>query len=347
MTTTGVVSSGNWRIEAKRTLKTIASLSGTLHDKAINLGQMKRANPKARFIREKQALRKAERDLRLARTSFTDQIEAQAKALCRPFCEAVHQRLPQELRDIVAGHLLTESSVTFLSSKDGKISFVNGLSTLRHAFEEQYTGIGLHMDIINELIKQGARFDFRARHELLGKVFEHYKVDERGGLDLTSKIRRLGLVVTEHHLEHREVVLTRLEELCRLSKGAKIFIIIGTGHGTKAQTLRKVRRVLRVIFKLLRRLHELGVHIFVIVNPAYSASQVKNDSGDNFSVMQEGPWSWSYTIVVVTGFISLPSSSTKLADVLRIDHVLGDRVGNYIKDLYTIPSINRTSVNWK
>ncbi|KAI4951775.1 hypothetical protein J4E86_007191 [Alternaria arbusti] len=296
MATTGVVSSGNWRIEAKRTLDTIASLSEAFHDKAAELDKMKRANPKARLIREKQALRKAGGNLRLTRTSFTDQVEAQAKAQCRPFCEAVDERLPQELRDIIAGHLLTESSVTFLSSKDRKISFVNGVSTLRHAFEEEYTGIGLHMDIINELIKQGARFDFRARHELLGKVFEHYKVDERGGLDLTSKIGRLSLVVTERHLEDREVVLNRLEELCRLSKGAKIFIIIETGHGTKAQALRQVRRVLRVLFKLLRRLHELGIHVFVIVNPTYSASQVKNDSGDTFSVMHEGPWSWKYVM---------------------------------------------------
>ncbi|KAI4698908.1 hypothetical protein J4E81_005520 [Alternaria sp. BMP 2799] len=295
MTTTGVVSSGNWRIEAKRTLNTIASLSETFDDKAAKLDQMKRANPKARLIREKQALRKAGRDLRLARASFTDQIEAQAKALCRPFCEAVHQRLPQELRDIIARHLLTESSVTFLSSKDNKISFVNGLSTLRHAFEEEYTGIGLHMDIIRELINQDARFDFRARYELLGKVFEHYAVDERGALDLTSKIGRLSLLLTEHHLKNREVVLTRLEELCRLSKGAKIFFIVETGHGTKAQTIRKVRRVLRVLFKLLRRLHKLGVHIYVIVNPAYSASQVKNDCGDTFSVMHEGPWRYVMT----------------------------------------------------
>jgi len=256
---------------------------------------MKRANPKARLIREEQALRKAGGDLRLARTIFTDQIEAQAKALCRPFCEAVHQRLPQELRDIIARHLLTESSVTFLSSKDNKISFVNGLSSLRHAFEEEYTGIGLHMDIIRELINQDARFDFRARYELLGKFFKHYAVDERGGPDLTSKIGRLSLVVTEHHLKSREVVLTRLEELCRLSKGAKIFIIIETGHGTKAQTLRRVRRVLRVIFKLLRRLHKLVLDIHVVVNPAYSASQVRNDSGDTFSVMHEGPWRYVMT----------------------------------------------------
>jgi len=240
-------------------------------------------------------LRKAGGDLRLARTIFTDQIEAQAKALCRPFCEAVHQRLPQELRDIIARHLLTESSVTFLSSKDNKISFVNGLSSLRHAFEEEYTGIGLHMDIIRELINQDARFDFRARYELLGKFFKHYAVDERGGPDLTSKIGRLSLVVTEHHLKSREVVLTRLEELCRLSKGAKIFIIIETGHGTKAQTLRRVRRVLRVIFKLLRRLHKLVLDIHVVVNPAYSASQVRNDSGDTFSVMHEGPWRYVMT----------------------------------------------------
>jgi len=256
---------------------------------------MKRANPKARLIREKQALRKAGGDLRLARTSFTDQIEAQAKALCRTFCEAVHQRLPQELRDIVSRHLLTESSVTFLSSKDDSISFVNGLSSLRHAFREEYTGIGLHMDIIRELINQDARLDFRARYELLGKVFEHYAADERGGLDLTSKIGRLSLLVTEHHLKNREVVITRLEELCRVSKGAKIFFIVETGHGTKAQTIRRVRRVLRVLFKLLRRLHKLGLHIHVVVNPAYSASQVRNDSGDTFSVMHEGPWRYVLT----------------------------------------------------
>ncbi|KAI4949527.1 hypothetical protein J4E91_005266 [Alternaria rosae] len=173
MTATGVVSSGNWRIEAKRTLNTIVSLSEAFHDKAAKLDKMKRANPKAKLTREKQALRKAGRDLRLARTSFTDQVEAQAKALCRPFCEAVHEQVPQELRDIIARHLLTESSVTFLSSKDDNISLVNGLSTLQHAFEEKYTGTGLHTDIISELVTQDARFDFRARHELLGKVFKH------------------------------------------------------------------------------------------------------------------------------------------------------------------------------
>jgi len=55
----------------------------------------------------------------------------------------------------------------------------------------------------------------------------------------------------------------------------------------------------------------------------------------------------NYTIVVVTGFISLLSSSSKLVDVLRTDHVLGDCVRNYIKDSYTIPSPDRISVNWK
>lgn len=138
-------------------------------------------------------------------------MDAPVKALCRPFCEAVHERLPQELRDIIARHLLTESSVTFLSSEDDKISFVNGLSTLRHAFEDEYTGIGLHMDIISELMNEDARFDFRARHELLGKVFKHFAADERRNLDIPPKMRRLSLVVTERRLEVREVVLAHLE----------------------------------------------------------------------------------------------------------------------------------------
>ena len=55
----------------------------------------------------------------------------------------------------------------------------------------------------------------------------------------------------------------------------------------------------------------------------------------------------NYIIVVVTGFISLPSSSTKLIDVPPTNHVLGDRVGNYIKDLYIILSINSIPVNSK
>ena len=283
------------RLTTARTLNSIAKLSEAFHDKAAKLDKMKKTNPKAKLIQEKRASRKAGGELRLARTSFTNQVEAQAKAICRPFCEAIYDRLPQELRDIIARHLLTESSVTFLSSKDGKISFFNGLSTLRHAFEEEYTGIGLHMDIISELIKQDARFDFRARHELLGKVFKHYAADERGGLDLACKIRKLSLIVTEHHLEDREVVHARLEELCKLRKGAKIFIIIETGHGTQAQTVRQVRRVLRVFFELLKRLHELGLQIHIVVNPAYSASQVKNDSDDTFSVMHEGPWKYVMT----------------------------------------------------
>jgi len=53
------------------------------------------------------------------------------------------------------------------------------------------------------------------------------------------------------------------------------------------------------------------------------------------------------TIVVVTGFISLLSLLATLVEVLCIVHVLGDRVGNFIKDLHTIPSIDRISVDWK
>jgi hypothetical protein len=252
---------------------------------------MKREKPKAKLIREKQAMRKVRRDLLLAQ----DQMQMQAKALCRPLCEAIHERLPQELRDMIVRYLITENSATFLTGKDGKVSITNGISTLQYAFEEEFTGTGLHADTIYELMTHGARFHFRAHHELLDKAFKHYAANEYGNLSLASKMRRISLVITERHLENREVVLAHLEALTKLSKSAEVMSIVETGYCTQAQAIHQVRRVLLAMFALLERLHKLGFHIIVVVNPIYSDSGVVNASYATFSIPQEDSWRYMLT----------------------------------------------------
>jgi hypothetical protein len=222
-------------------------------------------------------------------------MQMQAKVLCRPLCEAIHERLPQELRDMIVRYLITENSATFLTGKDGKVSITNGSSTLQYAFEEKFTGTGLHADIIYELMTQDARFHFRAHHEMLDKVLKHYAANEYGNLDLASKMKRISLVVTEWHLKDREVVLAHLEALTKLSKGAEVVFIIDTGYYTQAQAIRQVRRVLRAMFALLERLHKLGLHIAVVVNPIYSDSEVVNASNATFSIPQEDSWRYMLT----------------------------------------------------
>jgi hypothetical protein len=245
-------------------------LEEILYERVADLANMKREKPKAKLIREKQAIRKARRDFLLAQ----DQMQMQTKALCRPLCEAIHERLPQELRDMIVRYLITENSATFLTDKDGKVSITNGLSTLQYAFEEEFTGAGLHAYIIYELMTQDARFHFRTHHELLDKVFKHYAANEYGNLDLASKMKRLSLVVTERHLKDRQAVLAHLEALTKLSKGAEVLFIIDTGYCTQAQAIRQVRRVLRMMFGLLEGLHKLGLHITVVISPIYSDSEV-------------------------------------------------------------------------
>jgi hypothetical protein len=82
--------------------------------------------------------------------------------------------LPQELRYMVVRHIITDRNVTFFT-KDNNISVANGTSpkSIQHCFDVEYTGTCTHLTIMTELAEQGARFDFRARYELLGKVFEY------------------------------------------------------------------------------------------------------------------------------------------------------------------------------
>ncbi|KAL1801542.1 hypothetical protein ACET3X_001884 [Alternaria dauci] len=276
-----------WRIEAKRTLTMINKLKENVHDSASELEQMTRDHPKLKLIQQKQALREVGRDLRLAQNSFDEQVKMQAEILCRPLCELANERLPQEIRDMLVRHLIEDDSVTFFLNKDNKLCLVNGASNLQHIFEERYTGIGLQMNILKVLLDTGVRFDFRARHELLGKVVDYYAAF---GIHLPPKIKSLSLVLIERHMKEREFVLAQLERLTELSKDADVLVIVEVGQGTKARVIHRVRRVLRMIFPLLTRLHEPGIYIHVVFNPSYDASRVKNGSDDTFSIAHYGPW---------------------------------------------------------
>lgn len=80
----------------------------------------------------------------------------------------------------------------------------------------------------------------------------------------------LSLAVTGRHFKKREDVIAHLEELCNLSKGTNIAFIIGTDHAKRAQIIRQVRCVRRMLFELLKRFEKLSLNILVVVNPAYS-----------------------------------------------------------------------------
>lgn len=127
-----------------RTLDDIARLKKTLHAKAASLQKTKVAEPKKRLIREKQALRKSAHDLRLAKEAFENQVQARAMHSCRSLCEAVHLKLPQELRDIVTRYLINDANATFFRGRGGKLKFANGTTDLQPYFDEDYTGTGLH-----------------------------------------------------------------------------------------------------------------------------------------------------------------------------------------------------------
>ncbi|KAG9187313.1 hypothetical protein G6011_05184 [Alternaria panax] len=97
------------------------------------------------------------------------------------------------------------------------------------------------------------------------------------------------------HLKDRDVVLAQLERLAGLDKDADILVIIEAGHGNKAQIIDRVRRVLRMIFPLLQRLYHLGIYIHVVINPAYTASKIKDGSNVTFSIAHDGPWRYEMT----------------------------------------------------
>ncbi|KAF1829866.1 hypothetical protein BDW02DRAFT_602202 [Decorospora gaudefroyi] len=246
-----VDTSDAWHKEAQRTVKKIAKLKRILRFKLSQLARLPKAQTagqRSKCIRQKQELRKG------------------------------YNRPRHHYR----------SERHFFYGKDNRISVANGTSALQHCFEEDYTGAGMHQSILTELADTGSRFDFRARHELLGKVFEHYAAGDYPGLDLPSKIKKLGLIIMERDLKHREAMLAHLEQLFRLDKGAEIYFFVETGNESKEQVARRFRHILFVVFSLLERLHLAGYQVKLVVNPAYVASDVKNGDHCSFSVASGG-----------------------------------------------------------
>ncbi|KAF1850259.1 uncharacterized protein K460DRAFT_269872, partial [Cucurbitaria berberidis CBS 394.84] len=244
-------------------------------------------------IKQKRELRKAGLELRAAKKKFKDQVAAQARRECRPLCEKMHAKLPQELRDIICESIISDHNATFFHGENHETTVANGTSPLQHCFEPAYTGKGMHKDMVVSLGRLGSRFDFRGHHELLGTVFEQYLVEF--GLDLATTIKRIGLLVTERDLKTRETMFERLENLFKLSPGTAMYIFIETGDKTLPQVKRQFRRVLRVLFPLLHRLKDAGYLIKIVMNPPYLSSAVKNSNASTFSVVPEAPYRYEIT----------------------------------------------------
>jgi type II secretory pathway component PulF len=93
-------------------LNQVAKLKKIFRIKAEELEKARKANKDAKLIRQKQVLRKAGATLREAVNKLNGQLERQMKMQCRSFCEAMHEKLPQELRDMVVRHIITDRNVT-------------------------------------------------------------------------------------------------------------------------------------------------------------------------------------------------------------------------------------------
>jgi hypothetical protein len=122
-----------------------------------------------------------------------------------------------------------------MKPEDNKVSFANGTSpkNMQHCFDVKYTGIGTHLTIMTELAKQGARFDFRARHELLDEVFKFYATLDTN-FNLASKIKKVDVVLMERFLDNRKVMLKNLADILQLPPGVEITFFIKTVGGSQA-----------------------------------------------------------------------------------------------------------------
>lgn len=203
-------------------------------------------------------------------------------------------KLPHELRDIIYKDLTTDNNnATFYCGENAAASYSNGQSTLYHCFDPFYTGPGIHKDMVQELCRRGARFDFRGRHEMLSKAMEQYNAEL--GLDFADLVKDVGITISEDHLKVRDKMLERLEALSKFSKGTIFHVFVEAGLTTQCQVVHSFRRILRAIFNLLERLKAAGCVLRVIMNPARNASAVKDSSKGLFTIVPAQRFRYLFT----------------------------------------------------
>jgi hypothetical protein len=146
--------------------------------------------------------------LKAAKRGADAHLEIEAKRHCRQLCEKVYQILPRELRNIIYSELLTENNATFYGSPSATVKLANGLNDVQHSLDSTFTGPGVHKEVMEELSRNSARFDFRHRHDLIGKAFKYYS---SLSINLAPILRKVGLTFNMMDLTKREIIFDHLK----------------------------------------------------------------------------------------------------------------------------------------
>lgn len=199
---------------------------------------------------------------------------------CLRVCDAVQDRLPRELRDMVLGYLLLEDGVHarlfhYYNTLDPKAprhywnKEFTGEATLRELTESWYRSVrfdfGRSLDFLPHLL---AQFDTTLqcmRQELIGKAsFQILQCD----LDIWPAADANGIP------SPRSLLLKHMESLFKLRHGANIFIILESplpwfseSKNLQERQVGFLTQVLDVIFPTLIRLQRAGYALAVAVDP--------------------------------------------------------------------------------
>ncbi|KAL6153966.1 hypothetical protein ACJQWK_01634 [Exserohilum turcicum] len=230
-------------------------------------------------------LRKANDNLRLAKTTLEDHIQAEAIRSCHSLCEAAIEKLPQELRDMITEFLVTDEDVAFFIGKDNKLKIAHGLDNPQHCYDPVYTGSNFHTDILKQLVTGTRCFHFRSRHEFLEMFFDAYICsNEYGHLALNTKVTKLSLAISENCLKNRATLRSNLEYLSIFPARTLLNFIIQTPSTLVIRQLaRQLRHLVNIIGPCTLPLHNSGYDVNMVINPEYRSSNVKNNSDSTFS----------------------------------------------------------------
>jgi hypothetical protein len=246
------------------------------------------------IIEHKRVMSQTGRKLKAAKKEFNEQTSVHAQRQCLLMCEKLFEWLPQELRNTIYDHFITENNATFYEGKSGAIKLANGSSAFQHCFDADFTGPSMHMEIIEQLDHRGTRFDFRHRHELPGRTLMEYM--SVYGFDILSNISNVGLTLNFKDITSREEVFQCFEELFKLRNNAHIYVFIESCGNTQMQIFRSFRRIARIFVPFLGRLKQAGYQVTIVMNPSYAPSTVKNNAESRFSLIHEQDFRYSFDL---------------------------------------------------
>lgn len=207
----------------------------------------------------------------------------QSKKVCLSVCDAVQNRLPRELRDMILGYLLLEDGVHarlfhYYNTLDPKAprhywnKDFTGEATLRELTESWYRSVRFDfdrsLDFLPHLLAQLDPTLQCTRQQLIGKAsFKILQCD----LDLWPAADANGIA------SPRRLLLKNMENLFKLRHSAKIYVILESPLPwfSESKNLQErqtgfLTQVLNIIFPTLVRLQQAGYAISVAIDPGSS-----------------------------------------------------------------------------